>query len=72
MISHSIAGEWDFIQKDKKFLKFLCICYIIGAKEKQAGAEISADAQRYYWKKDGQGYGIIREMAGNGIFRESK
>ena len=45
MISHSIAVRWDFIQKDKKFLKFLCICYIIGAKVKQADAENSADAQ---------------------------
>lgn len=23
-------------------------------------------------KKDGQGYGIIREMAGDGVFREGK
>ena len=39
MISHSIAACLGFIQKNKKFLKFLCIWYIMSAKEKQADAK---------------------------------
>lgn len=40
MISHSITGVFSFIQTNKKFLIFLCICYIIGAEESMSAQKV--------------------------------